>query len=75
MLHGVPLEPDTPYRVMVTNFLAEGGDAYAAFVGGSNRAETGIRDIDALTGYLVQRDQNGKPAGTPAPQGRIQRLP
>jgi len=75
MLHGVPLEPDTPYRVMVTNFLAEGGDAFPAFVGGSKRAETGIRDIDALTAYLVQRDQNGKPAGTTGPLGRIQRLP
>ena len=74
MLRGVPLEPDSAYRVVVTNFLAEGGDAFPAFVGGSQRADTGIRDIDALTNYLVQRDQNGKPAGSSAPIGRIQRL-
>lgn len=74
MLNGVPLEPDSPYRVVVNNFLAEGGDAYPAFVSGSNRAMTGIRDIDALTNYLVQRDQIGKPAGSAAPLGRIKRL-
>lgn len=74
LLHGVPLEPDSPYRVVVTNFLAEGGDAFPAFVSGSQRADTGIRDVDALTSYLVQRDQNGKPAGSSAPFGRIKRL-
>jgi len=74
MLNGVPLEPDDPYRVVVSNFLAEGGDAFPAFTGGSNRAPTGIRDIDALTNYLVQRDQNGKPAGASAPQDRIKRI-
>jgi hypothetical protein len=47
----------------VTNFLAEGGEAFPTFTKGGNRAETGIRDIDALTDYLVKREQASKPAG------------
>ncbi len=73
-LNNVPLEMDSPYRVVVNNFLAEGGDGFPMFAKGSNRAETGIRDIDALTGYLAKREQIGKPAGGSQPLGRIQRL-
>jgi len=73
-LHGVPIENGTSYRVVVNNFLAEGGDAFPAFTLGGNRAETNIRDIDALTDYLTQREQYGKPAGRSETQGRIKRL-
>jgi 5'-nucleotidase len=73
-LNGVPIENGTVYRVVVNNFLAEGGDAFPAFTLGSNRAETNIRDIDALTDYLTQREQYGKPAGRNETQGRIKRL-
>ncbi|WP_374358463.1 bifunctional UDP-sugar hydrolase/5'-nucleotidase [Pseudoduganella danionis] len=74
MLHGVPIENDTTYRIIVTNFLAEGGEGFSVFPLGRNRAETGIRDIDALTDYLVKREQAGKPAGRSEPLGRIKRL-
>jgi 5'-nucleotidase len=73
MLNRVPLDDNTSYRIVVNNFLAEGGDAFPMFVSGSNRAETSIRDIDALTDYLVKREQNGKPAGKMEVQGRIKR--
>lgn len=75
MLNGVPLESDSPYRVVVNNFLAEGGDGFPMFAKGSNAADTGIRDVDALSSYLVKREEIGKPAGTEMPLGRIKRLP
>ncbi|HEX8405983.1 MAG TPA: bifunctional metallophosphatase/5'-nucleotidase [Duganella sp.] len=74
MLNGVPLERETSYRVMVNNFLAEGGDAFPMFANGANRADSGIRDIDALTDYLIKREQMGKPAGRAETQQRIKRL-
>ncbi|MYM70834.1 bifunctional metallophosphatase/5'-nucleotidase [Duganella sp. FT134W] len=69
-LNGVKLDMDTSYRVVTNNFLAEGGDGFPAFKNGSNRAPTGIRDIDALTQYLARREQDGKPAGAVAPLKR-----
>jgi 5'-nucleotidase len=75
LLNGAPLALDRSYRVVVNNFLAEGGDAFPTFARGGERAETGIRDIDALAGYLVQREQAGTPAGRATPQNRIKRLP
>jgi len=73
-LNGKPLEREASYRVMVNNFLAEGGDGFPTFANGRNRTDTGIRDIDALNDYLVKREQAGKPAGAAQPQQRYQRL-
>ncbi|MFA9218382.1 MAG: bifunctional UDP-sugar hydrolase/5'-nucleotidase [Sphingomonadaceae bacterium] len=75
MLNQVPLEPDSRYRIVVNNFLAEGGDGFPQFTKGSQSADTGIRDVDALSAYLVKREQLGKPAGSTQPLGRIKRLP
>ena len=73
-LNGKPLDREASYRVMVNNFLAEGGDGFPMFANGRNRTNTGIRDIDALNDYLVKREQAGKPAGAAQPQQRYQRL-
>lgn len=73
-LNGKPLDREASYRVMVNNFLAEGGDGFPMFANGRNRTDTGIRDIDALNDYLVKREQAGKPAGAAQPQQRYQRL-
>ena len=73
-LNGVPLEMDSSYRVMTNNFLAEGGDGFPTFAKGGNRAVTDIRDIDALTDYLVKREQDRKPAGAAAPFTRYKRV-
>jgi 5'-nucleotidase len=75
MLNNIPLESDSRYRVVVNNFLAEGGEGFTMFAKGSNMAETGIRDVDALSSYLVKREQTGHPAGTTQPLGRIKRKP
>lgn len=74
MLNGVPLQRESSYRVMVNNFLAEGGDAFPMFANGANRAESGILAVDALTAYLVKREETGKPAGKAETQQRIRRL-
>ncbi|MBA5688376.1 bifunctional metallophosphatase/5'-nucleotidase [Rugamonas apoptosis] len=74
-LHGVPLEPDSPYRVATNNFLAEGGDAFPMFTSGRSRANTGIYLSDAVAAYLTRRDQLHKPAGSKYSLGRIQRAP
>ena len=74
MLHRVPLERETSYRIVANNFLAEGGDAFPMFANGRNRADTGIREIEAFNDYLVRREQMGKPAGAAEPQSRIKRV-
>jgi 5'-nucleotidase len=73
-LNGVPLEMDSSYRIVTNNFLAEGGDGFPTFAKGGDRAVTDIRDIDALTDYLVKREQDRKPAGAAAPFTRYKRV-
>lgn len=73
-LNRVPLEDGGVYRVVANNFLAEGGDGFPMFKSGSNRVNTEIREVEALSAYLVKREQDGKPAGAAAPAGRIVRI-
>jgi 5'-nucleotidase len=73
-LDGKPLDDGTTYRVVTNNFLAGGNDAFPMFASGTNRAQPGIRDIDALTDYLVRRERDGKPAGLAPARPRIQRI-
>lgn len=73
-LDGQPLGDSTAYRVVVSNFLAEGGDHFAMFKDGTARLDTGVRDGDALRVYLAAQDRAGQPAGFAQPVGRIQRL-
>lgn len=54
LIDGKPLERTRDYRIVVNNFLSEGGDAQAGFRHGRDRAVLGT-DIDALVGLL--RDQ------------------
>lgn len=65
---GAPLDLARSYRVVVNNFLSEGGDAQAGFKHGRDRAVMGS-DIDALVEYL--RD-NAQALAQAAP-GRIVR--
>ena len=48
---GQPLDPARDYRVVVNNFLSEGGDAQTGFKHGRDRAMLGT-DIDALVEWL-----------------------
>ncbi|WP_422723657.1 bifunctional metallophosphatase/5'-nucleotidase [Heyndrickxia acidiproducens] len=48
---GTPLDLNQAYTITLNNFLAEGGDGFTAFTGGTNR-ETGPVDLDALVHYV-----------------------
>lgn len=68
LIEGKPLERTRDYRVVVNNFLSEGGDAQAGFKHGRDRAVIGT-DIDALVELLRDNPQ----AVTQAAPGRIVR--
>ncbi|GGJ99464.1 5'-nucleotidase [Pilimelia anulata] len=65
---GVPLDPARAYRVTTNDFLANGGDGFAALTGGTDRAVAPGFDIDALVAYLA--------AGpvAPGPADRVTRI-
>ncbi|WP_056263121.1 MULTISPECIES: bifunctional UDP-sugar hydrolase/5'-nucleotidase [unclassified Roseateles] len=50
-INGEPIDPARNYRVVVNNFLSEGGDDQAGFKHGKDRAVLGT-DIDALVQML-----------------------
>jgi len=72
MLNGVAIDERKTYRVAGNNFLSEGGDNFPTFKLAANKRDTNVRDLDALTAYLVSRAQAGKPVNNTAPAGRIQ---
>lgn len=68
LIGGRPLERTRDYRVVVNNFLSEGGDEQAGFKHGRDRAVLGT-DIDALVELLGARPE----AVSEAAPGRITR--
>ncbi|HSL27615.1 MAG TPA: bifunctional metallophosphatase/5'-nucleotidase [Anaerolineales bacterium] len=52
MLNGVPLDPNTSYRVTVNSFLADGGDNFSVLAQGTNRLG-GAVDTDAFEAYFA----------------------
>lgn len=68
-LHGKPIEPKGRYRVVVNDFLAEGGDGFTALTAGQDRLGGPI-DLEALITALGQ----GEALRAPQP-ARVQRLP
>lgn len=68
LIDGQPLNRTRDYRVVVNNFLSEGGDAQTGFKHGRDRAVLGT-DIDALVDLLRDNPQ----AVTQAAPGRIVR--
>jgi 5'-nucleotidase len=51
-LDGEPLAADQVVRVVANSFLAAGGDSFTAFAQGTNRADTGLVDLEASIGYF-----------------------
>ncbi|MGK5048144.1 bifunctional metallophosphatase/5'-nucleotidase [Janthinobacterium sp. GB4P2] len=74
MLNGLPLEDNQQYRVAANSFLAGGGDRFTVLAAGTRRLDTGVRDIDAFSNYLIARARAGKPAGSATAAGRIVRV-
>jgi 5'-nucleotidase len=60
-INGTPIVLGQTYRVTVNSFLADGGDAFAAFAGGTNRLG-GAVDTDAFEAYLVATGPLAPPA-------------
>ncbi len=54
---GQPLEQQKTYRVVVNNFMAEGGDGHGIFKSGRDRVTLGM-DIDALSELLAEKPQS-----------------
>ncbi len=54
---GQPLELGRTYRVVVNNFMAEGGDGHGTFNQGRDRVSLGM-DIDALSELLAEQPQS-----------------
>lgn len=63
-LNGVPLSPTESYRVATLNFLFEGGDAFTAFTGATNKVALGD-DLVNLVAYFKAHP------GLTAPASRI----
>jgi 5'-nucleotidase len=64
-IDGTPLDLGTTYMVTVNNFLAGGGDAFAALAQGTMRT-TGSIDLDALVAYLGANSAATTPLSPPA---------
>lgn len=52
-INGAALQPNSHYRIVTNNFLAEGGDGFSAFAAGTNVTPAGV-DVDALEAWLAQ---------------------
>jgi 5'-nucleotidase len=61
-LNGTPIAPTQQVRVVVNNFLADGGDGFAVLTEGTNRLG-GAVDVDAFATYLATRSPLPAPAG------------
>ena len=73
-LNGKPIVPAQRYRITVNSYMAQGGEGYTVLKQGSDKVDTGILDLDAITDYLVAQDKTGKPAGSATAATRITRI-
>jgi 5'-nucleotidase len=49
---GKPIDPATPYRVTVVNFLSSGGDNFTVLTQGADPTDPNIVDVEASEAYL-----------------------
>jgi 5'-nucleotidase / UDP-sugar diphosphatase len=69
-LHGVPIDRERTYRVVVNHFMAGGGDGFTVFKESKGRRiESGMLDLDVLVNYLKT-----SPELSGEPEGRIVRI-
>jgi 5'-nucleotidase len=71
---GAPVEDGKTYRVVANNFLAEGGDHFPEFARGTNRVDTRIVDLDALSDYIAKHPGAGGTGASLAPAVRIDKV-
>jgi 5'-nucleotidase len=51
-LNGVPVDAAASYKVVANSFLAAGGDNFATLAAGTNRADSGRVDLQAMVDYF-----------------------
>jgi 5'-nucleotidase len=73
-IDGVPLDDAKTYKIVVNNFLAEGGDGFPIFAQATNKVETGILDLDAFIALLVANERAGAAAAMAPPAPRIEKV-
>ena len=71
---GTPLDLARTYHVACNNFMATGGDNYAALSNGTNRRDTGLVVRDAMEALVVARSANDGALDV-KPDGRVTREP
>lgn len=65
-IKGVPLDDNKTYKVLTSNFLADGGDGFLVFKQTLSYKNTGIQILDSMVKYLRKFD-----VYTPKLEGRI----
>lgn len=73
-LNGAAIEDGKTYRVVANNFLAEGGDNIPEFAKGTNRVDTQLVDLDALSDFIAKNPGAGAPAAGMASTVRIDKI-
>lgn len=67
-IKGVPLDDNKTYRVLTSNFLADGGDGFLVFKRNSSYKNTGVEMLQAMIKFLKQYE-----TFTPKIEGRVRR--
>ncbi|WIB35550.1 bifunctional UDP-sugar hydrolase/5'-nucleotidase [Curtobacterium sp. MCJR17_043] len=62
-LDGEPIALDETLKVTVNSFLSTGGDNFAAFAAGTNKADSGQVDLQAQADYFAAQDAVEPPDG------------
>lgn len=68
-IKGVPLDDDKTYKVLTSNFLADGGDGFLVFKKNSFYKNTGTQILDAMVKYLKKFE-----VYEPKIEGRVRKL-
>lgn len=65
-IKSAPLDDSTTYKVLTSNFLADGGDGFLVFKQTLSYKNTGIQILDSMVKYLKKFD-----VYTPKIEGRV----
>lgn len=68
-IKGVPLDDNKTYKVLTSNFLADGGDGFLMFKKNSSYKNTGLYILDAMSKYLKKFE-----IYEPKIEGRVKKL-
>jgi len=65
-IKSAPLDDSKTYKVLTSNFLADGGDGFLVFKQTLSYKNTGIQILDSMVKYLKKLDEY-----TPKIEGRV----